>query len=175
MQKIGRKLRHAREVRDESIAEAAKLCYLSPAMIRWIEEDDYGQFPGLPYARSALLRYGNHVRVDVDDAAEELRDHDVAKEAQGAYTWGSTRRRAPLLASLIKRWKRLKKLRGRALINQPKSARRRIPLLLNVTILLAVALLIALFWIGYRVDAPMAVLENLQGKTTVTRESASDE
>ncbi len=162
MQEIGRKLRHAREIRDESVTEAARLCYLSPSMVRWIEEDEYGQFPGLSYARSALRRYGKHVRVDVDEAAEELRDHDVAKFAQGDYTWGASGGRSSVIAAVLGRWKRLRSLRDRSMINQSKSARRKIPLLLNAVILLAVALLIALFWIGYRADSSAALLEGFQ-------------
>lgn len=70
MKTAGERLREERERRGLTIEEAARLTKIRPAQIRSLEDNDFGSFPGLIYAKSFLKLYSRFLKVDVSDTLE---------------------------------------------------------------------------------------------------------
>ncbi|PYJ23244.1 MAG: hypothetical protein DME99_03450 [Verrucomicrobia bacterium] len=71
---LGKKFQEARQARNLTLDEAARMTKIRPARLAEIEADDFSQFPSLAYAKGFLLIYGKFLDVDVTpylDAFEE--------------------------------------------------------------------------------------------------------
>ncbi|CAN5690640.1 hypothetical protein BH20VER1_BH20VER1_30800 [soil metagenome] len=91
MEGLGEKFRKAREARNLTLEEAARMTKIRPNKLAEIEAEDFSKFPSLAYAKGFLLIYGKFLHVDVSpylDAFESsehitvdgysyLRDNDV--------------------------------------------------------------------------------------------------
>jgi cytoskeletal protein RodZ len=62
---LGKKFQEARQARNLSLDEAARLTKIRRARLAEIEADDFSQFPSLAYAKGFLLIYGKFLDVDV--------------------------------------------------------------------------------------------------------------
>jgi cytoskeletal protein RodZ len=65
MEGLGDKFRKAREARNLTLDEAARMTKIRPSKLAEIEAEDFSQFPSLAYARGFLLIYGKFLSVDV--------------------------------------------------------------------------------------------------------------
>nr|MBA2430707.1 helix-turn-helix domain-containing protein [Chthoniobacterales bacterium] len=70
MEGLGEKFRKAREARNLTLEEAARMTKIRPAKLREIEAEDFSQFPSLAYAKGFLLIYGKFLNVDVSPYLE---------------------------------------------------------------------------------------------------------
>ena len=61
----GTKLRRARQTRQLSLDDAARVTKIRVRQLADLEEDDYTNFANLAYARSFLVNYGKFLRVDM--------------------------------------------------------------------------------------------------------------
>jgi transcriptional regulator with XRE-family HTH domain len=64
---VGRKLQRARLARKIEIEEVAKATKIRPDRIVDLEEDEYGHFPNLFYAKSFLAKYAKFLGVDIQE------------------------------------------------------------------------------------------------------------
>jgi len=62
---VGKALHQARLQQKLTIEEVARGTKIRPARIVDLENDDYSHFPNLAYARSFLVLYAKHLRVDI--------------------------------------------------------------------------------------------------------------
>src|SRR5436190_865623 len=62
---LGKKFQEARQARNLTLDEAARMTKIRPARLAEIEADDFSQFPSLAYAKGFLLIYGKFVDRDV--------------------------------------------------------------------------------------------------------------
>jgi cytoskeletal protein RodZ len=69
---LGKKFQEAREARNLTLDEAARMTKIRPARLAEIEADDFSQFPSLAYAKGFLLIYGKFLDVDVTPYLEIL-------------------------------------------------------------------------------------------------------
>jgi cytoskeletal protein RodZ len=73
---LGKKFQAARQARNLSLDEAARLTKIRPARLAEIEADDFSQFPSLAYAKGFLLIYGKFLNVDVTPYLEAFESAD---------------------------------------------------------------------------------------------------
>src|SRR5437764_3232171 len=62
---LGRKFQEARNARNLSLEEAARLTRIRQSRLAEIEADDFSNFPSLAYAKGFLQIYGKFLDVDV--------------------------------------------------------------------------------------------------------------
>jgi cytoskeletal protein RodZ len=67
---LGKKFQEARQARNLTLDEAARLTKIRPSRLAEIEADDFSQFPSLAYAKGFLLIYGKFLDVDVSPYLE---------------------------------------------------------------------------------------------------------
>ena len=65
MEGLGQKFQKAREARNLTLDEAARMTKIRPSKLAEIEAEDFSQFPSLAYAKGFLLIYGKFLNVDV--------------------------------------------------------------------------------------------------------------
>lgn len=65
MEGIGEKFQKAREARNLTLEEAARMTKIRPSKLKEIEAEDFSNFPSLAYAKGFLLIYGKFLNVDV--------------------------------------------------------------------------------------------------------------
>jgi cytoskeletal protein RodZ len=65
MEGLGEKFQKARQARNLTIEEAARMTKIRPAKLAEIEAEDFSHFPSLAYAKGFLLIYGKFLNVDV--------------------------------------------------------------------------------------------------------------
>lgn len=70
MEGLGEKFRKAREARNLTLDEAARMTKIRPAKLGEIEAEDFSQFPSLAYAKGFILIYGKFLHVDVSPYLE---------------------------------------------------------------------------------------------------------
>src|SRR5438093_12098424 len=71
---LGKKFQEARQARNLTLDEAARMPKIRPARLAEIAAEDFSQFPSLAYAKGFLLIYGKLLDVDVTpylDASED--------------------------------------------------------------------------------------------------------
>src|SRR3989442_14550413 len=73
---LGKKFQEARQARNLSLDEAARLTKIRRARLAEIEADDFSQFPSLAYAKGFLLIYGKFLDVDVTPYLEAFEDSE---------------------------------------------------------------------------------------------------
>ena len=70
MEGLGEKFTKAREARNLTLDEAARMTKIRPAKLAEIEAEDFSQFPSLAYAKGFILIYGKFLHVDVSPYME---------------------------------------------------------------------------------------------------------
>ncbi len=70
MEGLGEKFKNAREARNLTLDEAARMTKIRPAKLAEIEAEDFSQFPSLAYAKGFILIYGKFLNVDVSPYLE---------------------------------------------------------------------------------------------------------
>lgn len=70
MEGLGEKFIKAREARNLSLEEAARMTKIRPAKLAEIEAEDFSKFPSLAYAKGFILIYGKFLNVDVSPYME---------------------------------------------------------------------------------------------------------
>jgi cytoskeletal protein RodZ len=70
MDGLGEKFRKAREARNLTLEEAARMTKIRPAKLAEMEAEDFSQFPSLAYAKGFVLIYGKFLDVDVSPYLE---------------------------------------------------------------------------------------------------------
>src|SRR5438477_6216380 len=74
---LGKKFQEARQARNLTLDEAARMTKIRPARLAEIEADDFSQFPSLAYAKGFLLIYGKFLDVDVTPYMEAFETSDA--------------------------------------------------------------------------------------------------
>src|SRR5213079_2741751 len=62
---LGKKFQEARQARNLTLDEAARMTKIRPQRLAEIEAEDFSQFPSLAYAKGFLLIYGKFLDIDV--------------------------------------------------------------------------------------------------------------
>ncbi len=70
MEGLGDKFKAARQARNLTLEEAARMTKIRPAKLAEIEAEDFSQFPSLAYAKGFILIYGKFLNVDVSPYLE---------------------------------------------------------------------------------------------------------
>jgi cytoskeletal protein RodZ len=73
---LGKKFQEARQARDLTLDEAARMTKIRPARLAELEADDFSQFPSLAYAKGFLLIYGKFLDVDVTPYLDAFEDSE---------------------------------------------------------------------------------------------------
>src|SRR5881275_2925386 len=73
---LGKKFQEARQARNLTLDEAARMTKIRSARLAEIEADDFSQFPSLAYAKGFLLIYGKFLDVDVTPYLEAFEDSE---------------------------------------------------------------------------------------------------
>src|SRR5881296_362848 len=73
---LGKKFQEARQARNLTLDEAARMTKIRPARLAEIETDDFSQFPSLAYAKGFLLIYGKFLDVDVTPYLDAFEDSE---------------------------------------------------------------------------------------------------
>jgi cytoskeletal protein RodZ len=74
---LGKKFQEARQARNLTLEEAARMTKIRPSRLAEIEADDFSQFPSLAYAKGFLLIYGKFLDVDVTPYMEAFEGSDA--------------------------------------------------------------------------------------------------
>ncbi|MEP6822719.1 MAG: helix-turn-helix domain-containing protein [Chthoniobacterales bacterium] len=85
MEGLGEKFRKAREARNLTLDEAARMTKIRPAKLGEIEAEDFSQFPSLAYAKGFILIYGKFLNVDVSPYLEAFETSDYVTVDGYAY------------------------------------------------------------------------------------------
>ncbi len=85
MDGLGEKFRKAREARNLTLDEAARMTKIRPAKLGEIEAEDFSQFPSLAYAKGFILIYGKFLNVDVSPYLEAFETSDYVTVDGYAY------------------------------------------------------------------------------------------
>ncbi|MDQ2659964.1 MAG: helix-turn-helix domain-containing protein [Verrucomicrobiota bacterium] len=70
MEGLGEKFQKARQARNLTLEEAARMTKIRPTKLAEIEAEDFSQFPSLAYAKGFILIYGKFLNVDVSPYLE---------------------------------------------------------------------------------------------------------
>jgi len=73
---LGKKFQEARQARNLTLDEAARMTKIRPTRLAEIEADDFSQFPSLAYAKGFLLIYGKFLDVDVTPYLDAFEDSE---------------------------------------------------------------------------------------------------
>jgi cytoskeletal protein RodZ len=73
---LGKKFQEARQARNLTLDEAARMTKIRPTRLAEIEADDFSQFPSLAYAKGFLLIYGKYLDVDVTPYLDAFEDSE---------------------------------------------------------------------------------------------------
>lgn len=73
---LGKKFQDARNARNLTLDEAARMTKIRPARLAEIEADDFSHFPSLAYAKGFLLIYGKFLDVDVTPYLDAFEDSE---------------------------------------------------------------------------------------------------
>ncbi len=85
MEGLGEKFRKAREARNLTLDEAARMTKIRPGKLGEIEAEDFSQFPSLAYAKGFILIYGKFLNVDVSPYLEAFETSDYVTVDGYAY------------------------------------------------------------------------------------------
>ncbi len=85
MEGLGEKFQKAREARNLTLDEAARMTKIRPAKLAEIEAEDFSQFPSLAYAKGFILIYGKFLNVDVSPYMEAFETSEHVTVAGYSY------------------------------------------------------------------------------------------
>ncbi len=73
---LGNQLKQIREQQGIKVEDAARALKMKPARLLEIEEDEYGNFPSLAYARGFVMSYGRFLKFDVKPFLKDFESID---------------------------------------------------------------------------------------------------
>ena len=99
---LGKKFQEARNARNLTIDEAARMTKIRPQRLAEIEADDFSQFPSLAYAKGFLLIYGKFLDVDVTPYLAAFEDSESVTVDGYSYLQENERAK-PVSAPVVRR------------------------------------------------------------------------
>jgi len=99
---LGKKFQEARQARNLTLDEAARMTKIRPQRLAEIEADDFSQFPSLAYAKGFLLIYGKFLDVDVTPYLDAFEDSERVTVDGYSYLQENERTR-PVSAPVVRR------------------------------------------------------------------------
>jgi cytoskeletal protein RodZ len=99
---LGKKFQEARQARNLTLDEAARMTKIRPQRLAEIEADDFSQFPSLAYAKGFLLIYGKFLDVDVTPYLDAFEDSESVTVDGYSYLQ-ETERAKPVAAPVARR------------------------------------------------------------------------
>jgi cytoskeleton protein RodZ len=99
---LGKKFQEARQARNLTLDEAARMTKIRPQRLAEIEADDFSQFPSLAYAKGFLLIYGKFLDVDVTPYLDAFEDSESVTVDGYSYLQ-ETERAKPVSAPVARR------------------------------------------------------------------------
>src|SRR5947199_10516077 len=73
---LGKKFQEARQARNLTPDEAARMTKIRPTRLAETEADDFSKFPSLAYAKGFMLIYGKFLNVDVTPYLDDFEDSE---------------------------------------------------------------------------------------------------
>src|SRR5882762_3169249 len=99
---LGKKFQEAREARNLTLDEAARMTKIRPQRLAEIEAEDFSQFPSLAYAKGFLLIYGKFLDVDVTPYLDAFEDSESVTVDGYSYLQENERAK-PVSAPVVRR------------------------------------------------------------------------
>jgi cytoskeletal protein RodZ len=99
---LGKKFQEARQARNLTLDEAARMTKIRPQRLAEIEADDFSQFPSLAYAKGFLLIYGKFLDVDVTPYLDAFEDSESVTVDGYSYLQENERAK-PVAAPVVRR------------------------------------------------------------------------
>jgi cytoskeleton protein RodZ len=99
---LGKKFQEARQARNLTLDEAARMTKIRPQRLAEIEADDFSQFPSLAYAKGFLLIYGKFLDVDVTPYLDAFEDSESVTVDGYSYLQENERAK-PVSAPVVRR------------------------------------------------------------------------
>src|SRR5256885_9625180 len=99
---LGKKFQEAREARNLTLDEAARMTKIRPQRLAEIEAEDFSQFPSLAYAKGFLLIYGKFLDVDVTPYLDVFEDSESVTVDGYSYLQENERAK-PVSARVVRR------------------------------------------------------------------------
>ena len=99
---LGKKFQEAREARNLTLDEAARMTKIRPQRLAEIEAEDFSQFPSLAYAKGFLLIYGKFLDVDVTPYLDVFEDSESVTVDGYSYLQENERAK-PVSAPVVRR------------------------------------------------------------------------
>jgi cytoskeletal protein RodZ len=99
---LGKKFQEARNARNLTLDEAARMTKIRPQRLAEIETDDFSQFPSLAYAKGFLLIYGKFLDVDVTPYLDAFEDSESVTVDGYSYLQENERAK-PVSAPVVRR------------------------------------------------------------------------
>ena len=99
---LGKKFQEARNARNLTLDEAARMTKIRPQRLAEIEADDFSQFPSLAYAKGFLLIYGKFLDVDVTPYLDAFEDSESVTVDGYSYLQENERAK-PVSAPVVRR------------------------------------------------------------------------
>jgi cytoskeleton protein RodZ len=99
---LGKKFQEARNARNLTLDEAARMTKIRPQRLAEIEADDFSQFPSLAYAKGFLLIYGKFLDVDVSPYLDAFEDSESVTVDGYSYLQENERAK-PVSAPVVRR------------------------------------------------------------------------
>ena len=99
---LGKKFQEARQARNLTLDEAARMTKIRPQRLAEIESDDFSQFPSLAYAKGFLLIYGKFLDVDVTPYLDAFEDSESVTVDGYSYLQENERAK-PVSAPVVRR------------------------------------------------------------------------
>src|SRR6059058_1494663 len=100
---LGKKFQEARQARNLTLDEAARMTKIRPSRLAEIEADDFSQFPSLAYAKGFLLIYGKFLEVDVTPYMEAFEGSDAGVTVDGYSYLQDNPAPGPIRAPIVRR------------------------------------------------------------------------
>src|SRR5690349_12104648 len=99
---LGKKFQEARQARNLTLDEAARMTKIRPQRLAEIEAEDFSQFPSLAYAKGFLLIYGKILDVDVTPYLDAFEDSESVTVDGYSYLQENERAK-PVSAPVVRR------------------------------------------------------------------------
>jgi cytoskeletal protein RodZ len=99
---LGKKFQEARQARNLTLDEAARMTKIRPQRLAEIEAEDFSQFPSLAYAKGFLLIYGKFLDVDVTPYLDAFEDSESVTVDGYSYLQENERAK-PVSAPVVRR------------------------------------------------------------------------
>jgi cytoskeletal protein RodZ len=99
---LGKKFQEARQARNLTLDEAARMTKIRPQRLAEIEAEDFSQFPSLAYAKGFLLIYGKFLDVDVTPYLDAFEDSESVTVDGYSYLQENDRAK-PVSAPVVRR------------------------------------------------------------------------